>query len=262
MQEVRHFGETTPTTLSLTNLFFPTQTAAWLHILVLDCYAKLHITWKYNDVCQQQVFIEMSPAIEIIFKFDRLFFSCLLWLLWSGFAWSRTESTADIIWDHLHLADAKHKGEQRQEDAPSLLPLLNTRTEIASLCVWLLNLCFYCTSPGSGVVTSVPSDAPDDYAALRDLQKKEVSIPVSIFQNTKSFQEKKKIRKTKQSVGFEEFLCKKWFHVPAGQQLMHSLMYISWTANVIITLFWFGRLSRHFDRSLASRMQWSCRSTR
>ena len=26
---------------------------------------------------------------------------------------------------------------------------------------------------GTGVVTSVPSDAPDDYAALRDLQKKE-----------------------------------------------------------------------------------------
>lgn len=29
--------------------------------------------------------------------------------------------------------------------------------------------------PGTGVVTSVPSDAPDDYAALRDLQRKEVS---------------------------------------------------------------------------------------
>ena len=28
---------------------------------------------------------------------------------------------------------------------------------------------------GSGVVTSVPSDAPDDYAALRDLKKKKVS---------------------------------------------------------------------------------------
>ena len=27
---------------------------------------------------------------------------------------------------------------------------------------------------GTGVVTSVPSDAPDDYAALRDLQRKEV----------------------------------------------------------------------------------------
>lgn len=27
---------------------------------------------------------------------------------------------------------------------------------------------------GTGVVTSVPSDAPDDYAALRDIQKKKV----------------------------------------------------------------------------------------
>ena len=29
-------------------------------------------------------------------------------------------------------------------------------------------------STGTGVVTSVPSDAPDDYAALRDVQKKKV----------------------------------------------------------------------------------------
>ena len=29
---------------------------------------------------------------------------------------------------------------------------------------------------GTGVVTSVPSDAPDDYAALRDLKKKKVCI--------------------------------------------------------------------------------------
>ena len=28
---------------------------------------------------------------------------------------------------------------------------------------------------GTGVVTSVPSDAPDDYAALRDLQNKQVT---------------------------------------------------------------------------------------
>lgn len=27
---------------------------------------------------------------------------------------------------------------------------------------------------GTGIVTSVPSDAPDDYAALRDLQEKSV----------------------------------------------------------------------------------------
>ena len=29
---------------------------------------------------------------------------------------------------------------------------------------------------GTGIVTSVPSDSPDDYAALRDLQNKEVCI--------------------------------------------------------------------------------------
>ena len=29
---------------------------------------------------------------------------------------------------------------------------------------------------GTGIVTSVPSDAPDDYAALRDLQNKKVCI--------------------------------------------------------------------------------------
>ena len=27
---------------------------------------------------------------------------------------------------------------------------------------------------GTGIVTSVPSDSPDDYAALRDLKKKQV----------------------------------------------------------------------------------------
>ena len=31
---------------------------------------------------------------------------------------------------------------------------------------------------GTGVVTSVPSDAPDDFAALRDLKKKEVGSVV------------------------------------------------------------------------------------
>ena len=29
---------------------------------------------------------------------------------------------------------------------------------------------------GTGIVTSVPSDAPDDFAALRDLQKKPVCM--------------------------------------------------------------------------------------
>lgn len=35
-------------------------------------------------------------------------------------------------------------------------------------------------SKGTGVVTSVPSDAPDDFAALRDLQRKEVGVSIGI----------------------------------------------------------------------------------
>ena len=34
---------------------------------------------------------------------------------------------------------------------------------------------------GTGIVTSVPSDAPDDYAALRDLQKKEVKLLCQLY---------------------------------------------------------------------------------
>ena len=37
-----------------------------------------------------------------------------------------------------------------------------------------------CDSIGTGVVTSVPSDSPDDFAALRDLQKKAVSVTLII----------------------------------------------------------------------------------
>lgn len=33
---------------------------------------------------------------------------------------------------------------------------------------------------GTGVVTSVPSDAPDDIAALRDLKKKPVAFYICI----------------------------------------------------------------------------------
>lgn len=29
---------------------------------------------------------------------------------------------------------------------------------------------------GTGIVTSVPSDSPDDFAALRDLKKKQVEV--------------------------------------------------------------------------------------
>jgi len=38
---------------------------------------------------------------------------------------------------------------------------------IALLCSVMLNV-------GTGIVTSVPSDSPDDYAALRDLKNKKV----------------------------------------------------------------------------------------
>lgn len=34
---------------------------------------------------------------------------------------------------------------------------------------------------GTGVVTSVPSDSPDDFAALRDLKKKQVSLLAEWF---------------------------------------------------------------------------------
>lgn len=42
---------------------------------------------------------------------------------------------------------------------------------VTDLCLLCLFLC-----QGTGVVTSVPSDAPDDIAALRDLKKKQVSL--------------------------------------------------------------------------------------
>ena len=38
-----------------------------------------------------------------------------------------------------------------------------------------LSFGFLVSFSGTGVVTSVPSDSPDDFAALRDLKKKEVS---------------------------------------------------------------------------------------
>jgi len=37
-------------------------------------------------------------------------------------------------------------------------------------------LCF--CALGTGIVTSVPSDSPDDFAALRDLKNKKVSFKV------------------------------------------------------------------------------------
>ena len=38
--------------------------------------------------------------------------------------------------------------------------------------VFVLPMLTVSTEKGTGVVTSVPSDSPDDYAALRDLQSK------------------------------------------------------------------------------------------
>ena len=35
---------------------------------------------------------------------------------------------------------------------------------------------------GTGIVTSVPSDSPDDYAALRDVKSKKVSV-AGLFPN-------------------------------------------------------------------------------
>ena len=44
------------------------------------------------------------------------------------------------------------------------------------LCCVSLGVCVcVCVCAGTGVVTSVPSDAPDDYAALRDIQRKKVN---------------------------------------------------------------------------------------
>lgn len=45
---------------------------------------------------------------------------------------------------------------------------------------YVLTICCVCVSSGTGVVTSVPSDAPDDIAALRDIKKKQVTFSISM----------------------------------------------------------------------------------
>lgn len=45
-------------------------------------------------------------------------------------------------------------------------------------------------SSGTGVVTSVPSDAPDDIAALRDIKKKQVTFNLISTLQIKSAAEK------------------------------------------------------------------------
>lgn len=47
--------------------------------------------------------------------------------------------------------------------------------------VWGLILSSVYLCQGTGVVTSVPSDSPDDFAALRDLKKKQVSLLAELF---------------------------------------------------------------------------------
>lgn len=44
----------------------------------------------------------------------------------------------------------------------------------------VLPFCRVPVSSGTGVVTSVPSDAPDDIAALRDIKKKQVTFFISM----------------------------------------------------------------------------------
>lgn len=51
---------------------------------------------------------------------------------------------------------------------------------------------------GTGIVTSVPSDAPDDYAALRDVKNKAVSgllsnahVPFSVFDSNRRWEQKR-----------------------------------------------------------------------
>ena len=61
-------------------------------------------------------------------------------------------------------------------DVVYTLPMLTVKADKGtverSLCVKMMIKCFFV---GTGIVTSVPSDAPDDYAALQDLKNKEVS---------------------------------------------------------------------------------------
>lgn len=58
--------------------------------------------------------------------------------------------------------------------ACTLIKSTNVKNEIYSYANCPVLFCW----PGTGVVTSVPSDAPDDFAALRDLKKKEVTAYV------------------------------------------------------------------------------------
>lgn len=50
-------------------------------------------------------------------------------------------------------------------------------SKVKSVTVCFVRFVWWCViSAGTGVVTSVPSDAPDDIAALRDIKKKQVRL--------------------------------------------------------------------------------------
>lgn len=51
-------------------------------------------------------------------------------------------------------------------------------------CLLTFNMCWpfaFSAFSGTGVVTSVPSDAPDDIAALRDIKKKQVTFKLNFL---------------------------------------------------------------------------------
>lgn len=54
------------------------------------------------------------------------------------------------------------------------LPMLTIKEDKGKAMLIMLYACYHFT--GTGIVTSVPSDAPDDYAALRDLKNKKVLL--------------------------------------------------------------------------------------
>ena len=75
----------------------------------------------------------------------------------------------DIVYTLPMLTIKEDKG--KVPLCPLFLPLEGRFDDLPSV---------YCCQIGTGVVTSVPSDAPDDYAALRDVKKKAVSCPFLI----------------------------------------------------------------------------------
>lgn len=83
-------------------------------------------------------------------------------------------------------------------------------------------------SSGTGVVTSVPSDAPDDIAALRDIKKKEVRIPQIITHCTE-----KPTTKTNEICGEIKILtC--FNRLRSLIRLFHYLLKFRWNKLIIL----------------------------